>query len=54
MAVLTAIGIFLLYIVFSFGVAIFLCKNLIGEDLNEEEEQALLNDIMEQLNHNQF
>lgn len=54
MTVLTAVAIFLLYVVFSFVFAIFICKNLIGEDLTEEEEQAMLDDVLDYLNRNQF
>lgn len=54
MAILTVAGIFVLYVIFSFGFAIFVCKNLIGEDMSEEEEQAMLNDIMDYIHQNQF
>lgn len=54
MTVLTAIAIFVLYVVFSFAFAIFICKNLVGEDLSEEEEQAMLDDFLDNLNRNQF
>lgn len=48
---MTAIGIFILYVLFTFGAAIFIAKNLIGKDLSEEEEKALLDDILDNLNH---